>query len=474
LQLPSGQSYRAFFSGQGTPESPYALNVFAFSTPNMANGDSLTLDFFNGAGCFSELTIQSDTLNQSTLFEAIEYRELSPFISVSAQQDEWIARTSGDSLTTWSLPEAIDSYIGEHITLISHASADCSEFSGWLLTETGGALMQLQTLFIPPPPVYAGIQCIHASADTSMETLSLFINDSLYIPSFNFRTASDIIRVLVNDSLRLALLPAGSSSLQNPIFTQTLYLNANENYRLVLAGVNSVDGYNPAPDLRWVVLPAMNAPASGSCALQFIHAATDAGTIRMEENTTPIVPFFNETSFGEFSYTNSLAADQDYALGLLNSEVNFLYGVYALPINSWSWGDSSITLLTSGFRQPLNNSNGSNFAVHAITTHGNVIPLSDYVSTAENSEDILLSYYPNPTSDFLNIALHARENAVIKLELSNTLGQIVHQQSMIIGNYAQRICLETSSFPSGLYSLTIVAEEQSGPIFLSRTVVIEH
>ena len=474
LDLPSGQSYRAFFIGEGTSEFPFDLKIVPYSSANFASGDSLLIDFFQGAPCFSEITILADTVNQTTLFDANGYGLLSELNTIATNQEEWIVESAGDSLTTWSLPSLISSFAGEQLTLITHSSSDCMEFSGWLLSETGGALTQLQTLFIPPPTVYAGIQFIHASADTSLASLSLYINDSLFIPSFHFREATSTIEVPVNDSLRLALFPANSSSDEQPLFAQTLYLSPNENYRLVFAGLGSNQGYNPAPDLQWMVIPAMAQPAVGSCSLQFVHAASDAGNVRIEESTTPIVPFFNALAFGEYSYTNTLEANQDYALGIFNNEVNFLYGVYALPVNSWSWADSSITILASGFRQPLNNSGGSDFALHAITAQGSVIPLSDYVSVDGKNHAGYWRCYPNPASDKLNIELSAYEPDIITITLVNALGQVVHQDSSAVGSNVRRYCLETSNLPSGLYQLSLSGKKKNSTPSKSRTIVIRH
>jgi hypothetical protein len=474
LDLLSGQSYRAFFIGDGTSEFPFNLKIIPHTSANSVSGDSLFIDFFQGATCFSEIAILADTVNQAILFSSNNYGSLSPIIPIATNQEEWIIESEGDSLTTWSLSSSISSFVGEQLTLITHSSSDCLEFSGWLLSETGGALTQLQALFIPPPTVYAGIQFIHASADTSLASFSLYINDSLFIPSFHFREATETIEVPVNDSLQVALFPVNHSSAEQPLFAQTLHLNPNENYRLVFAGLGSNQGYNPAPDLQWIVIPEMTQPAVGSCSLQLVHAATDAGNVRIEESTTPIVPFFNTLAFGEYSYTNTLEADQDYALGIFNDEVNFLYGVYALPLNSWSWADSSITILASGFRQPLNNSGGSEFALHAITAHGSIIPLSDYVSVDGKNHARDWHCYPNPASDKLNIEISAYEPDIITITLMNAMGQVVHQDAYAVGSHARRYCFETSNLPSGIYQLSLSGKKKNSTPSKSRTIVIRH
>jgi hypothetical protein len=474
LYLLSGASYRAIFHGSGTTSQPYELFIVPYLFSNTLTADSLSIDFFQGASCFSEMSIQTDTTFQTMLFNEITYGELTPTITIAASEEEWIASSAGDSLTTWITPPTFALSGAERLTLLTHTTEDCAELTAWLLTEDGGPLTPLETLVIPPPIVYAHLQFMHASADTSIASLELYINDSLYIPSFEFRESSGILHVPVNDSLHIALFHANDSSSENPLFEQTMQLAANGNYRLVLAGVTSGQGYNPAPNLRWMVLPAMQEPASDNCALQFIHTATDAGSMRVEESTTPIVPFFSALSFGEVSFTNSLAADTDYALGVYNNDVNFLYGVYALPLNGWSWADSSITILASGFRQPLNNSNGPAFALHAVTAHGNVIPLSDYVSVANQHNNGTFQCYPNPASDYFSVEIRALEADEFNIRLTNAQGKLVHEQNTSIGIASTRIRIETSNLAAGIYRLSCMGKKNLFNREYQKTIVIQH
>jgi hypothetical protein len=473
VYLFSGQAYRALFFGAGTEELPFQLQFDPYSAATPIAGDSLMIDFFQGATCFEPLTIQADTLNQTGLFENVSYGQTSPGLTIAAVAEEWIARTDNDSLTTWQVPFGTTSFTGRQLTLITHTASECSALTAWLLGEDGGPLTQLETLYIPPPTVYAGIQFIHACGDTALEALDLYLNDSLYLSSFNFREASSFVQVPVNDSLRLAIVPPNAPATSTPLFEQTLHVAPNENYRFVLAGILSNQGYNPAPDLRWTILTAIPEPAPNACALQLFHAATDAGTMRIEESTTPIVPFFSALDFGEVSYANSLDANQDYALGVYNNDVNFQYGVYALPLNSWLWGDSIVTILASGFRQPLNNSGGVPFALHAITHDGTVIPLSNYVSTENTLQRSNVACYPNPASDNLTLELSAFAPDELTITLHDARGMVALQQQAFVGSEMRNITLDTSSMASGIYQLAILGKKTVIEREKYKTVMIQ-
>ena len=473
VYLFSGQAYRALFFGAGTEEFPFQLQINPYSASTPIAGDSLMIDFFQGATCFDPLTIQADTLNQTALFENVSYSQTSPGLTIAAVAEEWIARTDNDSLATWFVPFGTTAVNGRQLMLITHTASECSALTAWLLGEDGGPLTQLETLYIPPPTVYAGIQFIHACADTSLEALDLYLNDSLYLSSFSFREASTFVQVPVNDSLRLAIVPPNAPATSTPLFEQTLQVAPNENYRFVLAGIRSNQGYNPAPDLRWTILTAIPEPAPNACALQLFHAATDAGTMRIEESTTPIVPLFAALAFGEVSYANSLVADQDYALGVYNNDVNFQYGNYALPLNSWSWGDSSVTILASGFRQPLNNSGGVSFAMHAVTHDGTVIPLSNYVSTEKTRQRSNVTCYPNPASDNLTLELSAFTPDELTITLHDARGMVALLQSAFVGSEIQKIRIDASSLASGIYQLTIAGKETVIERESYRTIIIQ-
>lgn len=473
VNLFSGQAYRALFFGAGTEEFPFQLQINPYSASTPIEGDSLMIDFFQGASCFETLTIQADTLNQTALFENVSYGQMTPGLTIAAVAEEWIARTDNDSLTTWEVPFGTTSFNGHQLTLITHTDSECSALTAWLLSEAGGPLTQLETLYIPPPTVYAGIQFIHACADTSLEAIDLYINDSLYLSSFNFREASSFLEVPVNDSLRLSVVYPNAPASSAPLFEQTLLVAPNDDYRFVLAGILSGQGYNPAPELRWTILPAIPEPAPNACALQLVHAATDAGTMRIEESTTPIVPFFSALAFGEVSYANSLDADQDYALGVYNNDVNFQYGIYAMPVNSWSWGDSSVTILASGFRQPLNNSGGVSFAMHAITHDGTVIPLSNYVSTENSPQRQNVICYPIPASDNLTLELNAFTPDELTITLNDARGKVALKQQAFAGSELRQIAIDTSSLGSGIYQLTIAGKKTLIDRAAYKTIIIQ-
>ncbi len=70
----------------------------------------------------------------------------------------------------------------------------------------------------------------------------------------------------------------------------------------------------------------------------------------------------------------------------------------------------------------------------------------------ETPVNSLLSIYPNPTVDFINIDSY---NEIIRVKLYNNLGQLVNDD-MINGNHAQ---INASSYSSGMYLISIETTE---------------
>jgi hypothetical protein len=145
-----------------------------------------------------------------------------------------------------------------------------------------------------------------------------------------------------------------------------------------------------------------------------------------------------------------------------------------LPVNSWSWGDSSVTILASGFRQPLNNSGGVPFALHAITHDGTVIPLSNYVSIENSPQRQNVTFYPIPASDNLTLELNAFSPDELTITLNDARGRVALEQQAFAGSELRRIAIDTSSLGSGIYQLTIAGKQTLIDRAAFKTIIIQH
>lgn len=88
-----------------------------------------------------------------------------------------------------------------------------------------------------------------------------------------------------------------------------------------------------------------------------------------------------------------------------------------------------------------------------------VVDSSAIVSTiGAPQEAAMVSIYPNPTSDFINVE-YGGLNAVVELKISNAQGQEVHRQSLESIASLQNIQLNVSHWSPGVYFLSISSDK---------------
>jgi hypothetical protein len=90
-------------------------------------------------------------------------------------------------------------------------------------------------------------------------------------------------------------------------------------------------------------------------------------------------------------------------------------------------------------------------------------------STTELNNDIDVKVYPNPVTNFMNLALSLEENSDIQVEVYDVTGKKV-----IAKNYEnirqQTLNLNTEALTSGIYSVKIITAEG----FTTKSVVVEN
>lgn len=78
-----------------------------------------------------------------------------------------------------------------------------------------------------------------------------------------------------------------------------------------------------------------------------------------------------------------------------------------------------------------------------------------------------LEIYPNPVSDLLNIDLNIEAKSQTYLRVTNSIGQVVHSENLLLPKGENQIQLNTSNWKTGLYYLSFSVDNQR----VSRVVV---
>ncbi|MFM9005443.1 MAG: T9SS type A sorting domain-containing protein, partial [Flavobacteriales bacterium] len=470
LHLLSGNRYQLFWHGGFSPQAPAQLFVREYEDSTAINEASLRLRLFHGASQWESIRLLADTLVQSSVVESVPYGLRSDTLTIPLANEEWLLFSETDSITALQAPLDTLNLNQQNITALTCDDINGSGISLWLSKESGGPMHLLSTLIIPETPVYCDVQWVHASSDTMLHTIDVWINDSLMTSAFSLETASSFTNVQCNDGIITRITKQGNPSIV--YFTDTLQLAPNQQHRILLWGIYDSPNYNPAPELDWFIDENFN-PAStiaGNTDIRFFHTTGDIGTIQINEASTPIVPFFNEVEVGEMSYTQSLPATQNYGIDVLNAPTLFLFETYALPALEQSWANQSVTLISTGFRQPANNSNGESLQVWALLPDGTMHALQQFVDTKNIASNSEIRVFPNPASETIRMKTSGIGQGIVTVRIIDLFGHVIQERKCTThqGNIDERF--ETAFLPSGIYTIHLLSETST----LSSPIVIQH
>ncbi|NTV83963.1 MAG: DUF4397 domain-containing protein, partial [Bacteroidales bacterium] len=171
-------------------------------------------------------------------------------------------------------------------------------FGLWVATATGGSLIEL--------PVYdpvARVQVIHNSADAAAQVVDVWLDETLLLDNFEFRTASPFVEVRADSEFTIAIAGPDSQDPGSPLWSGNFTLDADQTYVLVAEGIISGSGYNPPTPFSIAVYPQAREVSvqPENCDMLVHHGSTDAPTIDVYEVATGAGLLVDDLSYSEFS-----------------------------------------------------------------------------------------------------------------------------------------------------------------------------
>lgn len=228
----------------------------------------------------------------------------------------------------------------------------------------------------------ARVQVIHNSADAAAASVDVYVNGTLTLNDFAFRTASPFVDVPAG-ATAVAIAPSTSTSVGDAIATFNYTLTANTKYVIVANGIVSPTGYSPATPFNLYVsaVGQETATNSGNTDLLVFHGSTDAPTVSVWETGVGAGELFNDFEYGDFvGYLPLTTAD--YVIEVRDNAGTTTVKSYDAPLATLGLQGAAGVVLASGFLDPSANSNGADFGLWvALPTGGNLVELPE--STAE-------------------------------------------------------------------------------------------
>jgi len=224
----------------------------------------------------------------------------------------------------------------------------------------------------------AELQVIHNCADPAASSVDVYVNGSLALDDFAFRTATPFISLPSNTMLDIGIAPGNSSSVSDTLVNFSVMLDSAQRYVAIASGVLNPASFAANPDGRntgftLLLRDNIRNAAMMSNEVDFIgvHGSTDAPTVDiLARNVAPLV---NDAAYSDITgYISVPAASYilDVTPGGDNSSI-----VASFTADLTSLAGGSAVVFASGFLDPSMNQNGPGFGLWAALANGAVIEL---------------------------------------------------------------------------------------------------
>ncbi|MEJ2617715.1 MAG: DUF4397 domain-containing protein [Ignavibacteriaceae bacterium] len=222
----------------------------------------------------------------------------------------------------------------------------------------------------------ARIQIIHNSADVAADSVDIYLNGSLVLDNFKFRTATGFIDAPAGVLLNIGVAAANSSSSSDTLKNFQFTLNAGDTYVAIADGVLNPADYAANPDgkstaVTLFVKDMVRESALDTSKVDFfvLHGATDAPTVDILARG--IGKLVDNAAYGDI--TPYLEVNpESYSLDITPGDHNNTVVTSVLADLKGLNGGSAV-VFASGFLNPAANQNGAAFGVFAALANGTVV-----------------------------------------------------------------------------------------------------
>lgn len=467
VSFTAGQTYVAVANGVLNPAG-FAANPDAVSTAfqlliqsgvSESSGNAGAVRFFALHGATDAPTVDVIPMSSATpLIDDLTYAQFSATLDVPpASYILNVTPGANNTAVVASYVADLSSLGGGSAVVFASGFLDPStnqngQAFGLFAALADGSVLQL------PLNTSARIQVIHNAADPAASSVDVYAGSTQLIDDFDFREATAFIDVPAGVAIPIGIAPASSASAADTIpgIGTTFTLTAGQTYAVIANGVTAPGSFAVNPDGRstaftFFVKEGVRTSAAVSSEVDFVvlHGATDAPTVDVIANGA--LTIVNDAAYGDITnYINVPAAS--YALGITPAAGAPVLLTYTADLTTLAGG--AAVVFASGFLDPATNQNGPGFGLYAALPNGTVIPFTNTTSVSESIE-IVSGLYPNPSSQFVNIAFTKREASTALVVVTDVTGRVVLSTTQELGA-ASTARLDVSSLSNGLYQLSVV------------------
>jgi hypothetical protein len=450
-----------------SPAPAFGLDIYAMGREAASMGTNTDVLVCHGSTDAPTVDVVEVGAGAGLLVDNASYQDFAGYLPLPTADYSIQVRTGEGNTTVaqYNAPLATLALNGAAAVVVASgflnpsANSNGPAFGLYVALPTGGALVQLPS----SPITTARVQVIHNAADLAAATVDVWLNNTLLLDNFNFRTASPFIDAPAGAPFDIRIQGPTSTDTLNPIAKYTYTLTGGEKYILVANGIVSATGYSPATPFDILVKSGAKerATVSGNVDVLVLHGATDAPAVDIVETGVGagiLVP--NATYSNFYGYLNLGTAD--YALSINAAGTSTTVATYQAPLATLGLADAAITVLASGFLTPSSNSNGPSFGLWvALATGGALVELPILTSVSDAAVNASVQMFPNPTTDLLRVQYSLKSSAAIGLKVRDLAGkEIVTQYVGRQSAGSHTIELNVNTLPAGTYLVELHNDQQ--------------
>jgi hypothetical protein len=448
------------------PNQPFDINVYGMGREAASQPGNIDMLVHHGSTDAPTVDVVEIGAGAGTIADNLMYSDFQGYVELPAStyvldiRDE----TGENSIVAYQVPSEFLELEGKAVVTLASGflnpenNSNGPAFGMFLALPTGGPLEEL------PPfiPGNARVQVIHNSADAAAAVVDVWLNETLLLDDFAFRTASPFVDAPTGVNLTIAIKGPDSENPDNPIWSNNYVLEDGKTYVLVANGIVSETGYDPATPFDIYVNDMGRENAiDGITDVLVFHGSTDAPTVDVVETGVGAGTIVDDISYGEYDGYLELPT-ADYELSITDETGETTVAVYAAPLETLGLNGAALVTVASGFLTPANNSDGPAFGLWvALPAGGPLVELPNITSVGENQADVInLTVYPNPASDVLNIPNDVEYEGITIYGIN---GQVVYQTDQQVN------LISLDNFQPGVYTLS--ASGVDGKSYQARFIV---
>ncbi len=481
INLMAGSNYTVIASGTvgtGFAANPdgrsiaFDLKIIPNTRTAATNGAKVDFAVFHGATDAPGVDV--NLTGGATLVPNAKYGDATGYLSVDPTWYPIDIAAAGTSTV-------VASYVADLTTLTGGAAI---VFASGFLTPSANnngpafglfAALASGTVIELPSRKTASVQVLHNCADPIADSVDIYLNGTLAIDNFPFRTATPFISFTAGVPNNVAIAPKTSTSVTDAVWQNDYTLMADSNYILTASGVIGT-GFASNPDAVstafqvLVKTSAKKQAASGSSFDFFaIHGATDAPTVDVQANGA--LTIIDNAKYTDQTAYISVPAGS-YTLAVQNAAGTTTIVSYTADVTTL--GGKSAVVLASGFLTPSANNNGAGFGLYvALADGGPFIELPTITTTSINDfgNDIEWKMFPNPSNGTLSINFDLKDAENVSVQITDMGGRIVKELlngTSVVGK--QNLTADLNDMSNGMYLARIIT---SGNTFNSKFSLVK-